>query len=332
MIVDEASMAGTFELDSLTAYARAAGAKVLLVGDWAQLSPVAAGGAFTLLATDRDDAPSLLDVRRFRHEWERDASLKLRIGATGAAAEYARHGRVRGGGRESMLDERFANWTDDVRAGRRSLMVAADTATVADLNQRARAYRVVDGAVAETGVTVADRSVIGVGDIVVTRQNQRDVHSSTGWVENGDQWVVAAVDPNGGLTVRRDTGGGVARLHAECVRDHVELGYATTAHRAQGRTVDTTHAFVTATTMREPLYVMATRGRESNVLYVDTAYGPTRPLHMNRLPRWTRHWCSSRCSRVRAQISAQRRCARGSGTTASIRHGWRPREPRVDDA
>ena len=43
-------MAGTFELDALTEQARNAGAKVLLVGDWAQLSPVAAGGAFHLLA------------------------------------------------------------------------------------------------------------------------------------------------------------------------------------------------------------------------------------------------------------------------------------------
>ncbi|WP_330474620.1 MobF family relaxase [Terrabacter sp. C0L_2] len=274
VIVDEASMAGTFELDSLTAYARTAGAKVLLVGDWAQLSPVAAGGAFKLLATDREDAPSLLDVRRFRHEWERDASLKLRTGAKGVAAEYARHGRVRGGDRESMLDELFANWCDDVAAGRRSLMVAADTATVADLNHRARAQRVAEGLVVDSGVTVAEGSVIGVGDVVVTRQNQRDLGSATGWVKNGDQWVVAAVYADGSLTVRRETGAGVARLHAQYVREHLELGYATTAHRAQGRTVDTTHAFVTATTMREPLYVMATRGRESNTLYVDTVYDP----------------------------------------------------------
>ena len=63
-------------------------------------------------------------------------------------------------------------------------------------------------------------------------------------------------------------------LPADYVREHVELGYASTAHRAQGRTVDTAHAYVTATTLREPLYVMATRGRESNRLYVDTAHEP----------------------------------------------------------
>lgn len=60
-------------------------------------------------------------------------------------------------------------------------------------------------------------------------------------------------------------------LPAEYVSADVELGYASTGHRAQGRTVDTAHAYITAATMREPLYVMATRGRECNRLYVDTA-------------------------------------------------------------
>lgn len=63
-------------------------------------------------------------------------------------------------------------------------------------------------------------------------------------------------------------------LPTDYVREHVELGCASTAHRAQGRTVDTAHAYVTATTLRESLYVMASRGRESNRLYVDTAHEP----------------------------------------------------------
>jgi hypothetical protein len=64
VVVDEASLAGTFALDTLTEQARNAGAKVVLVGDWAQLSPVEAGGAFHLLVHDRDLAPELADVRR----------------------------------------------------------------------------------------------------------------------------------------------------------------------------------------------------------------------------------------------------------------------------
>ncbi|MFC7597598.1 MobF family relaxase [Terrabacter sp. GCM10028922] len=274
LIVDEASMAGTFELDTLTAHARAAGAKVLLVGDWAQLSPVSAGGAFKLVATDRDDAPHLSDVRRFRHEWERDASLGLRAGRPTAAELYARKGRVEGGDRESMLDLLYEAWRADAKAGKRSVMLAADAQTVADLNTRARADRVAAGEVTDAGVAIAGGATIGVGDVVVTRLNQRDLATAGAWVKNGDTWTVTDIRGDGSVRVRRPNGGGAAVLPAGYVRAHVELGYATTAHRAQGRTVDTAHAYVTATTLREPLYVMATRGRESNRLYVDTQYDP----------------------------------------------------------
>ncbi len=47
-----------------------------------------------------------------------------------------------------------------------------------------------------------------------------------------------------------------------------KLGYAVTAHRAQGVTTDTSHVVVTATTTRENFYVAMTRGREANHAYV----------------------------------------------------------------
>ena len=275
VIVDEASMAGTLELDQLTTIARESGGKVLLVGDPAQLSPVAAGGAFRLLVTDRGDAPELVDVRRFRNEWERRASLALRDGRPTATAPYFQNGRVEDGDRDSMIEALYQAWRTDTQAGRTSLMVAADAATVTELNQRARADRAAAGDVTENGVTTTDGATIGAGDLVVTRLNQRDLHVAGGWVKNGDRWSVSAIHDDGSLTVHRPGATGTsARLPAEYVREHVELGYATTAHRAQGRTVDTCHAYVSAATVREPLYVMATRGREANRLYVDTSYDP----------------------------------------------------------
>jgi conjugative relaxase-like TrwC/TraI family protein len=275
VIVDEASMAGTLELDHLTTIARESGAKVLLVGDPAQLSPVAAGGAFRLLVTDRGDAPELVDVRRFRHEWERTASLALRDGRPSAANPYFTHGRITDGDRDEMLEAIYQAWRADTRAGRTSLMVAADAATVTELNSRARADLVAAGQVGSGGVTTADGTTIGTGDVVVTRRNQRDLHTAGGWVKNGDQWIVTALNKDGSLVVHRaGKTGTAARLPADYVREQVELGYATTAHRAQGRTVDTAHAYISAATVREPLYVMATRGREANRLYVDTSYDP----------------------------------------------------------
>lgn len=273
VIVDEASMAATADLDYVTTAATTAGAKVLLVGDWAQLSPVQPGGAFKLLADHRTDPPQLHEVHRFHHEWERAASLKLRAGRTSVADTYVAQGRVEAGSREDTLDLIFDGWATDSRAGHHSLMLAADAETVADLNARARAHRVTTGQVSHAGVRLGDGSTVGVGDVVITRLNRRALVTGRGWVKNGDDWVVQAIGGDGSIWVRRGSGGAVAVLPPDYVTDHVELGYATTAHRAQG-TVETTHAYVTATTLREPLYVMATRGRESNRLYVDTANDP----------------------------------------------------------
>ncbi len=58
LIVDEASMCDTHTLDALVAHAKTAQAKVLLVGDPAQLAAVGPGRAFTMLAHARPDTPS----------------------------------------------------------------------------------------------------------------------------------------------------------------------------------------------------------------------------------------------------------------------------------
>jgi len=275
VIVDEASLAGTFGLDELVSAAKHAGAKVLLVGDWAQLSAVEAGGAFSLLVSDRGDlVPELSDVRRFTSEWEKTASVELRLGREPAIDAYETHGRVTGGKRAEMLDQLYRAWKADIDAGRSSLMIASDSATVAELNRRARVDRVTSGQVVDEGLEVSGGQVAGVGDEVVTRANNRLLATGRRWVKNGDRFVVTATHDDGSMAVRRAGGAGEVVLPADYVAAHVELAYATTAHRAQGRTVDTAHSIISPTTTREVLYVAATRGRESNRIYVDTSYDP----------------------------------------------------------
>jgi hypothetical protein len=60
------------------------------------------------------------------------------------------------------------------------------------------------------------------------------------------------------------------RLPSDYVAEHVELGYAATAHRAQGMTVDATYAVLRAGMSRELAYVALTRGRQENHAYVAT--------------------------------------------------------------
>jgi conjugative relaxase-like TrwC/TraI family protein len=275
VIIDEAGMAGTFALDEITAAARHGGAKVLLVGDWAQLSAVDAGGAFDLVVRDRGDlAPELTEVRRFRQGWEKVASAELRLGHLVAIDAYQTHGRVAGGERHQMLDALYRAWKADVEAGRSALMIAHDAATVAELNARARADRVTTGQVATAGLTIGDGQVAGVGDEVLTRENNRLLATGRRWVKNGDRWKVTATKDDGSMAVRRLDGTGEVVLPADYAARHLELAYATTGYRAQGRTVDIAHAMVSPTTTREALYVAATRGRDANHLYVDVAFDP----------------------------------------------------------
>jgi conjugative relaxase-like TrwC/TraI family protein len=275
VIVDEASLVGTFALDELVAAARDARAKVVLVGDPAQLSAIDAGGMFAALVRDRGGlAAELTDVRRFVNPWEKRASVELRAGSRDAVDAYESHGRVVGGSRDEMLDALYEAWKEDVEAGKTSLMIASDLGTVSELNSRAQADRIAGGSVSGEGVTVSGGATAGIGDQVVTRQNNRRLGTGKHWVRNGDQWSVTGSHADGSLTLQRRNGIGKVHVPADYVREHVELAYASTAHRAQGRTVDTAHAMVGPTTTREVLYVSATRGKEANGLYVDTSYDP----------------------------------------------------------
>jgi hypothetical protein len=221
-----------------------------------------------------DSVSELTDIRRFASEWEKAASIELRLGNKAAIDDYDAHGRITEGTREVLLDAIYAAWKNDVDAGKSSLMIAGDSATVTELNARARADRVLEGTVSNDGLLIADGQTAGVGDEVVTRQNNRLVTTGRTWVKNGDRWLVTATNPDGSMALRRANGSGEVSLPADYVAQHVELAYATTAYRSQGRTTDTAHAVVSPATTREVLYVSATRGRESNNLYVDTSFDP----------------------------------------------------------
>lgn len=174
VIVDEASLAGTAVLDEIAGMAARAGAKLLLVGDHAQLQAVDAGGAFAMLAHDRDDVPELTDVRRFRADWEKTASLHLRAGAAAAVEAYSSRERIVGGDLDTVSARAFAGWRADVDAGLVSVLVADTGETVRELNLRARADRVSTGAVdSGRSVRLHDGSDASAGDVVVTRRNDR---------------------------------------------------------------------------------------------------------------------------------------------------------------
>jgi len=280
VILDEAALASTRALDTITARAAQIGAKVVLVGDPAQLQSVDAGGAFAMLVSARgEDTPRLTGVHRFVHVWEKTASLGLRDGDPTVVDEYEAHGRLREGSTDEMVDAAYTAWRHDVDAGRASLLVTETSDTVRQLNDRARAERIGLGLTsAGRDIALHDDARASAGDVIVTRRNDRRLRTGPhGWVRNGDRWTVTRVRLDGGLEVRPERRRGSLVLPADYVAEHVDLGYAVTAHRAQGMTVDTAHVVVSPSSTRENLYVSMTRGRHANTAYV--ALDRPDPLH-----------------------------------------------------
>ncbi|UOQ61507.1 relaxase domain-containing protein [Leucobacter rhizosphaerae] len=272
VIIDEASLAGTLSLDRITRHAAEQGAKVLLVGDYSQLQAVEAAGAFGLLAGDRDETPELLTIHRFTKEWEKIASLGLRLGHTDVIDTYQDAGRVMGGDTDDMTARAYEAWRADREAGIASILVTDAAESMAALNLRARTELILAGVVQPLRGEVAldGGATAAVGDVVITRDNRRDLRSRTAWVQNGNRWIITKVRRDGSVTIRpatQDRRGSIV-LPADYVAEHLDLGYAVTAYRAQGVTVDTSHVLVDPSMTRENLYVAMTRGRDGNYAYV----------------------------------------------------------------
>ncbi|MFD5906535.1 MobF family relaxase [Streptomyces microflavus] len=287
VIVDEAGMTNTTDLDRVRALVDSYGAKWIGSGDHHQLTAVGAGGMFGQLAEEMPGVHTLEDVRRFRdidpvtgevkvRQWEAEASLQLRKGDSEALAEYELHRRLRGGEAEEMKERAYQGWVTDQLAGRNPLLVAPDNETAAELSARARADLVRAGLVEEDGVPLRTGSLYGVetkvgrGDVIQMRRNDRKIQGESGqFATNRLTATVTGISDHGSLMVQLEDGSRM-QLPADYVQTHVELAYASTVHGAQGRTVGPCHSLVDEQTTREALYVSLTRGQDGNWAYVIT--------------------------------------------------------------
>jgi len=275
LIVDEAGMASTGDLATVTRFALQRGASIRLIGDDRQLASVAAGGVLRDIKA-AVGAVTLTELIRFRDQAEGAASLALRTGDTAAIGFYVDQDRVHVGDLTTVTDHAYTAWTADRDAGLDAIMLAPTRDLVTGLNVRARDDRLVkllqDGQDLGRQVALVDGSAASEGDLVITRRNNRQLRMSpTDWVKNGDRWSVSTVHDDGSLGVVHTHTGRRITLPRDYVAEHVQLGYATTVHGAQGVTADTSHTVTTGDETRQQLYVALTRGRDANHLYLVTA-------------------------------------------------------------
>jgi conjugative relaxase-like TrwC/TraI family protein len=263
LVVDEAGMVGTRDMARLVAAAEEAQTKLVMVGDPAQLQPVAAGGIVRALVT-QSGAAELTTNRRQQEEWQRESLEWVRHGFGAKGLDrFVIEGRVTVA--ETPMAAQAALVADYWRAAQadptEAIMLAKSNTDVAAINRLAQAVARESGRL--SGPTAHNAyGEIQAGDRVVCRNTTRGRRHG---VHNGDLATVAEVQ-DGRLTLDLDKGGRVD-LPASYTA-HVSLGYATTTHRAQGSTAD--YAYVYGLGSREWAYTALSRHRKDCRVYLSS--------------------------------------------------------------
>jgi conjugative relaxase-like TrwC/TraI family protein len=261
VIVDEAGMANTQDLNDLVGLAELHRWRIVAVGDPAQLPAVGRGGMFAHWC---DTVPRYdLDTpRRFVEPWEAEASLDLRRGAPDVAETYAAHDRLHTVHPALLASQIAREHQHHTEAGRTVAITTVSASTALDINQAIQALT--PHAEHDLGTEIRDGARAYIGDQIATRRNDPSTRTShDDAVRNRQTWTVEAIDAAGHLTIGHPDRG-TAVLSPDYARDHVELGWAVTGYGNQGDTVDIGLAVLEPGANRQHAYVALTRGREAN--------------------------------------------------------------------
>ena len=264
LVIDEAGMIGSRQLERVLSEAETRGAKVVMVGDPEQLQSIEAGAAFRSLA-ERYGAVEITDIRRQHDDWQRDATRHLATGRTAEAiGAYAERDLVHAADtRELARGNLIDTWDRErIAAPSQSRIILTHTnAEVRDLNDLARG-RLRDAGNLGDDVKIkterGDRDFAS-GDRIMFLKNDRGLG-----VKNGSLGEIEKVTPDR-MAVRLDSGRSIAFDTKDYA--NVDHGYAATIHKSQGVTVDRTHVLATPGLDRHSAYVALSRHREGVQLH-----------------------------------------------------------------
>jgi conjugative relaxase-like TrwC/TraI family protein len=268
---DEAGMVDTARLDRLTEVVERSGAKLVLIGDGAQLPSIGAGGMFDRLA---EVAPSveLSTVRRTLDRAEQRAWADLRAGRSDRAmAHYQSRGRLHmSDTRDEAVERAVREWaklTETHPLREVALISDASNQEIHRLNARAQHHRAERGELGDLEVPVPGVHYgIRRGDRVALVAQHHEPGEER--VENGSRGDVLDVTPAGGVLVEFDVTGRRRTIAGEDLAN-VRLGYAQHVHRAQGATVTRTLVVTGGwQASKEPAYVEASRARNGTDWFV----------------------------------------------------------------
>ena len=259
LVIDEAGMVGTRQMERVLSHAQEMGAKVVLVGDPQQLQAIEAGAAFRAIH-EQHGGVEITEVRRQHMDWQRDATRHLATGRTGDAIHaYAERGMVHAADtREMARGELVERWDRErIAAPDQSRIILTHTNDeVRALNEAARDRMRDAGQLGDDVLVKAERGnrQFATGDRIMFLKNERGLE-----VKNGTLGTIEQVSDKS-MTVHLDDSRSVTFDMKDYA--HIDHGYAATIHKAQGMTVDRAHVLATPGMDSHGAYVGMSRHRD----------------------------------------------------------------------
>ena len=276
VIIDEAGMVGSKQMADVMQKVEEAKAKLILVGDDRQLQPIAAGGI--LHAIDRHVArvapqysTVVEDIKRQRDEWMRDVVKSAAQGRTGEALEVLDHNNKINiyqnatEARAALVEEYIKENKNDFSKGIILTNIKHDADKInLEIREKLKEMGVVDS----MNPVICDNGTreIGLaqGDRIMLTRNDYKLD-----VRNGQRATVESADPFGLVDVRLD-GGDHRRINVAAY-NHIEYGWASTTHKAQGMTVERASVYGFANesmASQQSTYVQISRAKAETKLHI----------------------------------------------------------------
>lgn len=283
LIVDEAGLLGARDMLRLLEVVKAAGSKLVLVGDRNQIQPIAAGPGLGLVARSVE-VNRIETIVRQRETWLRQVVLDLGKGdALKALTELLRRKHVHfGAGLPDAVEALVGKWRELTDADETPLLIARTNDQLRMISQAVRRDRRMRGELADAEITFSGRLPNGqIAPVILSPGDGIRFlakNKALGTI-NGSIGTVVDVAPGPTPLETRITAQVDGRRVSFALADvadengNAQLGwdYGWSAFGSQGVTVEHALVLADANFDRHLAYVTASRARAQTHLFVDGA-------------------------------------------------------------
>jgi hypothetical protein len=265
LVVDEAGMIGSEQMNKILGYAEKYGCQVRLVGDKAQVQAVSFGDAFAKVS-EQTGVTSLTEIMRQKDLWQKQASESFsRHEIDDGLRAYDEHNQII---EHTNIDDAMDIIAQKVRQlnGKETSLVIAKTNREREIiNNLIRDDRIEDGWID------ASRSV-KIGTINVSSGDKIMFNAPDKFrgVLNGTTGAILSIDEDEETLEKKakvllDTGKIIEMNDGDGLA--VQYGYAVTINKSQGATVDKAFVLASDKMTKNDIYVAMTRHKQSCELH-----------------------------------------------------------------